>query len=158
VRDRQRFQEAGVCVRRVARGAGLEPLLQIGGTVHNPPPQLAIDRPIAVEPELGERAFGQPDHTRGFGRANNPVTPSLAFYNGTPYVAYLDANGYLQPSVQKYTGTSWVFVGNENFGPGSVSASSPAYLSLAIDQTNGQPYVAFVDTTNGNKASVMTYY
>jgi hypothetical protein len=39
----------------------LEPLVQIGRSIYNPPPKFAVERPVAVEPELGQRAFRQPD-------------------------------------------------------------------------------------------------
>jgi hypothetical protein len=45
--------------------ARLEPLLQIGWAIHDPPAQLAVDRTVAIEPQLGERAFGQSNKAGG---------------------------------------------------------------------------------------------
>src|SRR5690348_12598424 len=65
VGDRQSLQEARVSVGRVARGAGLEPSVQVSWSIQHPSSQLAIHRSIAVEPQLGERAFGEPDIAGG---------------------------------------------------------------------------------------------
>jgi hypothetical protein len=65
MRGREGFQKPSIRIRRIARGPGLEPFLQIRGAIHNPPPELAVDRPVAIEPELGKRAFGQPDKVGG---------------------------------------------------------------------------------------------
>ena len=59
--DSQRLQETRVSIRCVARYAGLEPVIEVSRAIDNPPSKFAIDRPVAVEPELSERAFGEPD-------------------------------------------------------------------------------------------------
>ncbi len=53
----------------------------------------------------------------------------------------------------KYNGTSWVYVGTQNF-----SAAGATYTSLAIDPYN-TPYIAYNDAyfAYGNKATVMKY-
>jgi len=64
VRDRQGLQESRVGIRCIAGCAGSEPLFQVGWAVHHPPPQLAVDWAVAIEPELGESAFGQANEPR----------------------------------------------------------------------------------------------
>jgi chaperonin GroEL len=54
-----------VGVRCVARGAGLEPLIQVWRAIDNPATQLAIRRPISIKSELGQGAFGQPNIASG---------------------------------------------------------------------------------------------
>ena len=75
---------------------------------------------------------------------------SLALYNGTPYVAYQDANSG-KATVMKYDGSSWAVVGNSGFSAGRAPSIS---LAMAPD---GTPYVSYVDVANGNKATVMKY-
>lgn len=58
---RQCLQEPCIGVRCIPRDAGLEPLVQIGRSIYNPSPKFAVNRPVAVEAKLGERAFRQPD-------------------------------------------------------------------------------------------------
>lgn len=65
MRDRQRLQKPRVSVRCVARGAGLEPLVQVGRPIDNPAAQLAIRWSISVESELGKGAFGEPNVAGG---------------------------------------------------------------------------------------------
>ena len=75
---------------------------------------------------------------------------SLAFYNGTPYVAYQDYGNSAKATVMKYDGSSWVTVGSAGF-----SAGEADYTSLAF--YNGTPYVAYLDWGNSVKATVMKY-
>ena len=75
---------------------------------------------------------------------------SLAFYNGEPYVAYMDGGNGNKATVMRYTGGSWQTVGAAGF-----SADTAFYTSLAF--YNGEPYVAYRDVGNGNKATVMRY-
>ena len=57
---------------------------------------------------------------------------SLAIYNGTPYVAYLDHINSNKATVMKFNGSNWESVGTAGF--------SADYVSLSI--YNGTPYVA----------------
>jgi len=77
-------------------------------------------------------------------------TPCITIdHNDTPYVAYTYSN---QPSVMKYNGSSWEYVGNANFTTG-VWAS----FNLAIN-SQGIPYVAYQeDSSHGYLATSMAY-
>jgi len=90
--------------------------------------------------------------TSGFSTGGAGRT-SLAFNNGIPYVAYLDWGNGNKATVMKYTGngaTGWEAVGTAGF-----SAGGTDYTSLAFD--NGTPYVAYMDGSNSDKATVMKY-
>ena len=78
---------------------------------------------------------------------------SLAIYNGTPYVAYMDYANSNKATVMKYDALAgnWVTVGSAGF-----SAGQAAYISLALDGS-GTPYVAYWDYANSRKATVMKY-
>jgi len=76
--------------------------------------------------------------------------PSLAFYNGTPYVAFVDGGHNYSTSVMEFNGTNWSNVGNPGF-----SAGQAEFTSLVM--VNGVPYVGFEDYGNGKKATVMKY-
>lgn len=79
---------------------------------------------------------------------------SLKVYNGTSYMAYADKGNGSKVTVMKYTGagaTGWEPVGSVGFSTGAV-----LYTSLFIDNS-GTPYVAYADTTNGYKATVMKF-
>jgi hypothetical protein len=80
---------------------------------------------------------------------------SLAFSpSGEPHVSYIDWAVSSKVSVMKYNGTSWVYVGGRGF------SKSGGYIhseGLAFSPTNGQPYVAYEDTSSSYKASVMTF-
>jgi hypothetical protein len=75
--------------------------------------------------------------------------------SGTPYVLYrssgfsggTDSKAYLM----KFGGTSWSYVGGMAVSPGYCDS-----LALAFN-SKGDPYVAFLDGTANNKASVMTF-
>jgi hypothetical protein len=54
-------------------------------------------------------------------------------------------------TVMKFDGTNWVNVGNAGF-----SSYAADYISLAFN-TDGQPYVAYMDSWNANKATAMTF-
>ena len=51
-----------------------------------------------------------------------------------------------------FSGGTWSPVGS----PGS-SADKAHYTSLALHPTTGAPYVAFQDSTHGDKATVITF-
>ena len=80
---------------------------------------------------------------------------SLAFSpSGEPHVSYIDWSDSSKVSVMKYNGTNWVYVGMRGF------SKSGGYINsegLAFNQSNGQPYVAYEDTSSYYKASVMTF-
>ncbi|MCC3372633.1 InlB B-repeat-containing protein [Cohnella sp. REN36] len=74
---------------------------------------------------------------------------SLAFSDGTPYVAFADWSNGRKATVMKYDGSGWTLVGNGGF-----SAGAATYIVLKF--WNGTPYVAFVDAGNGAKTTIMT--
>ncbi|KXK15427.1 MAG: Endoglucanase precursor [Chloroflexi bacterium OLB14] len=76
--------------------------------------------------------------------------PSLAVYNGTPYVAYMDNANSNKATVMAFDGTNWVNVGSAGF-----SAGGACYTSLVV--YNGTPYVAYQDAANSYKATVMKF-
>ena len=77
---------------------------------------------------------------------------SLAYASdGTPYVAYVDANNSYKTTVMSYSGSSWGLVGASDFAAGT---ANPASLAFAPD---GTPHVSFVDANNGYRATVMSY-
>ena len=51
----------------------------------------------------------------------------------------------------KFDGTNWVHVGNADFSPG------PSFFESLAFSPSGQPYVAFMDMSNSNKATVMKF-
>ncbi len=75
---------------------------------------------------------------------------SIAFdENGTPYVAYVNADTY-KANVMKYNGSSWVIVGSADF-----SADDASDISFAIDGIT--PYIAYSDRFIEDKATVMKF-
>ena len=80
---------------------------------------------------------------------------SLAFSPaGEPHVAYIDYADSVKVSVMKYNGTNWVYVGTQGF---SKSGGYIYFEGLAFNPSNGQPYVAYEDSSSSYKASVMTF-
>jgi len=70
---------------------------------------------------------------------------------GTPYIAFTNNNN-LEVMLMKYIDGNWVMVG------GSIGYSTDIAVgntALAIDG-NGMPYVAYIDTTEGDRATVVT--
>ncbi|MGL2964935.1 beta strand repeat-containing protein, partial [Flavobacterium sp. RSB2_4_14] len=82
--------------------------------------------------------------------AGTATNQSLAFSNGSPYVAYSDGANGNKTTVKKFDGGSWVTVGAAGF-----SAGGAAYQSLAFD--GGTPYVAYRDQANGGKTTVKKF-
>ncbi len=96
--------------------------------------------------------------TQGFsGGVQQATYESLYFYGDTPYVAFSDYNKSQAATVMEYTmigdTLGWYFVGNEGFSPGAAS-----YTSLFIDNSSGNPYVAFSDSNKNGAVTVMEYY
>src|SRR3989344_4992563 len=82
-------------------------------------------------------------------RFDSKDTPYVAFVN---YTAVGGASIANKASVMKYDGSSWISVGpTDGFSPGGAD-----FVSLAFD-SNDTPHVAFIDHTNGERASVMKY-
>jgi hypothetical protein len=82
-------------------------------------------------------------------------TSSFEPLNNSNYLAFADPNNGNKADVFKTNlgvGGGWGAVGNQDFSPGATN-----YESLAFDK-NGNPYIAFEDGGNGNKATVMEYY
>lgn len=81
---------------------------------------------------------------------------SIAFsptMDSQPYVAYTDSVNSYKVTVKRYDGNNWVNVGSAGF-----SADTSEYISLAFNPAGyRQPYVAFKDNGNSNKATVMRY-
>jgi len=82
-------------------------------------------------------------------RFDSKDTPYVAFVN---YTAVGGASIANKASVMKYDGSSWISVGpTDGFSPGGAD-----FVSLAFD-SNDTPHVAFIDHTNGERASVMKF-
>lgn len=82
--------------------------------------------------------------------ANAPVNDELSLAvsaTDIPYLAFKDTGH--RATVMKYIGNNWVTVGNARF-----SAGSMAKISLLLDP-RGVPYVAYIDSADGNKVTVM---
>ena len=78
---------------------------------------------------------------------------SLAFYDNIPYVAYQDNSDVFKTAVMKFEGGVWIPVGT----PTGFSSGVSYDQSLAIDQNDGTPYVAFKDLNNSLGATVMKF-
>jgi hypothetical protein len=84
--------------------------------------------------------------TADVGRNQNALVFNPA--NNEPYAVYTDWGDSYKISVKRYTGASWVTVGNSGFG--NVSNNS---TSLAFHPVTNEPYVSFADNVEG-KVSV----
>jgi hypothetical protein len=67
--------------------------------------------------------------------------PSLAVYNGTPYIALRDAGNSFKTIVKKYDGVNWVLVGAGGLTPGDSD-----FFSLCVTAA-GVPYLAYSDNS-----------
>jgi hypothetical protein len=100
---------------------------------------------------LGGRGFTS-GHNFGISNGFAAVYESLYISNGTPYLAYngYNVNGTASDSINvveyNSVSSSWQDVG-------STAPDSGAYISLYV--SNGTPYVAFKDGTDGHKATVI---
>ncbi|NNE54874.1 MAG: hypothetical protein HKN32_02555, partial [Flavobacteriales bacterium] len=77
---------------------------------------------------------------------------SLTFDSqGTPYVAFRDLNDGSKPSVMKFTGLNWEYVGSAGFTTGAVS-----YVKMAIGPDDGI-YITFREASLADKTSVLKF-
>ena len=108
---------------------------------------LLLGTPLSAR-ATGWNYIGSP---RFSGRIDN-ISLALDSSN-TPYVAFRDVNNAYKATVMKYNGTtsSWEIVGAAGFSAGNAYG-----ISLALDSSN-TPYVAYSDTANSYKATVMKY-
>ncbi|GIP22562.1 S-layer homology domain-containing protein [Paenibacillus sp. J22TS3] len=91
-------------------------------------------------------SVGEPGFSTG-----ETASLSFAFNGDTPYAAYTDfANNY-KATVMKYNGSAWETVGKPGF-----SLNTAEHTSIAID-SNGTPFVAFMDYEAMGKVSLMKY-
>lgn len=83
------------------------------------------------------------------GLANTPATSTSASIgtDGNMYVAYKNSLNN-KVSVRKNISGTWSNAGNSDFSPGDVD-----YISIAINPTDGTPYVAFKDGANAGKVT-----
>ncbi len=87
------------------------------------------------------------------GSASNTV---ISISNGVVYVAFSDGSESNKATVMYYDGDSWEIYGNKaGFSPSSVSI-----ISLDTEVSGGSSekvFIAYADSNNGSKATVMTY-
>lgn len=70
--------------------------------------------------------------------ANNAQQPSMAIYNGTPYVAFLD-NGSIYE--KHWNGAAWVLDG------GAVNTFTNWFSPTSLAVNNGTPYIAWWESS-----------
>lgn len=73
----------------------------------------------------------------------------IRFFNGQPYVAFLEYQGGNTASAITYNGTKWEYIGSRGFSP-----TNSDKLKMVIDENNGKMYVVF---TESGYISVMTF-
>ena len=86
---------------------------------------------------------------------NMAISMSLAFNPSTNHPCAAFASGSAPPfyaNVMCYDGIVWQSIGSSNFSAGTANS-----LGLLFDSSTNQPYVAYQDATNANKATVMYY-
>ncbi|MCA9951949.1 MAG: hypothetical protein KDE48_20000, partial [Anaerolineales bacterium] len=100
----------------------------------------------------------------GGGISNNPgdsLRPRVALDpDGIPYVAWYDnSSGNYEIYARRWNGLTWEEVGYGSATGGGISnnAGASGYLDLAID-SNGIPYVAWDDDSNGNQEIYVRRY
>jgi hypothetical protein len=103
--------------------------------------------PIKASADVG--ALAPVGGSMGFSVGQADFHSIVVDSNGVPYVAYKNTSADLKIIVKKFSGGSWVTVGNSGFSIGTAR-----YTSIALD-SNGVPYVAFEDLGDSFKASVM---
>ena len=90
--------------------------------------------------------LGNPGFSALWGCCSGAMWTTLTFdKNDIPFVAYADATLELKPSVQKFDGSNWIYVGS----PGFADDWNASYTkSLAFDSHNN-PYVVCVKSGRG---------
>jgi len=89
--------------------------------------------------------------------STDPFTPAsangldFAVVGSNLYTAFGDGAVGGRASVMMSSGAAWSNIGTQGFSPALINN-----ISLAVDST-GKPYVAFRDSTNDNKLTVMVY-
>lgn len=73
----------------------------------------------------------------------------IRFFNGQPYLAFLEYQGGFTASAITYNGTKWEYIGSRGFSP--INSDN---LKMAIDENNGKMYVVFNES---GYVSVMTF-
>jgi hypothetical protein len=73
-----------------------------------------------------------------------------------PYIAYRDKIRDFTCSVMKFNGTSWEYVGTPGFSDMGNGWQGASNINLKFD-SQGTPYVSFLDCSNGWKASVAKF-
>ncbi len=124
-----------------------------GSDVTDNPTTLTMDSDKTVETIFEPKSWiyvGSAGISNAEGAFSNIAIDS----DGILYVAYADQINDWKASVKKFNGTSWEFVGAEAFTSPYVWTAEDT--SFAID-SNDNLYIAFNDSTNDNKARVMTF-
>ena len=70
-----------------------------------------------------------------------------------PYIFFPDRNNNYNATVMKYTGSTWVNVGN----PGFTNAINGIYYPMIVIDTSGNPIVSFQEDDGFDRASVYKY-
>ena len=85
---------------------------------------------------------------------NFVASTSIAFSStGQPFLVFSEYNNdYWKATVVKFTGSEWTPVGITSYS----ASGNDSYTSLAFSPS-GQPYIAFMDGANYNRATVMKY-
>ncbi len=95
---------------------------------------------------------GTPGFSTGQAEANilkiDPLT-------NLPYVAYRDVRNSNKITVKMFNGTGWVDVGNAGFAS-PMGCCAYDDIGFVVDKTS-TPYIAYVDSFNKNKATVMKF-
>ncbi len=88
--------------------------------------------------------------TNGYDKATY-LSMTMDKKRNTPYMVFQDNSAGYGPSVMKYSGGAWNYVGTPGFVAGPVN-----YTTIAVD-TAGTPYIAYDDYNHSDKATVMKY-
>jgi hypothetical protein len=98
------------------------------------------------------QVVGNPGFTnspnQGRGKLSLAINPS----NGEPYLAYSYYDNSHKVTVMKFSGGSWISVGDSTFNLGSNNT-----ISLAFNPNSLEPYLALCDGDNSQKATVMKF-
>lgn len=101
-----------------------------------------------------EKAFGQWSTVGNAGFTSGSVYELAVATDssGAPYIASNDASSSSKVSVMKWSGSSWVYVGNAGISGGSFQ-----YLTMTINPSNNYVYVAYTDYSASSKLTVKEY-